>query len=61
MLLALRMIIYVVASQVGGAAFIDINLEDMTATIDLNGLGVFLGSLATVGVTFITSRFAKKK
>lgn len=61
MLLALRMLVYVVASQVGGAAFIDINLENMTATIDLEGLGIFLGSLATVGATFVSSRFAKKK
>lgn len=61
MLLALRMFIYVVASQVGGAAFIDLDPEAMTVTIDLEGLGIFLGSLATVGATFVTSRFAKKK
>ena len=63
-LLALRMLIYVGASALGGSAFMDYDPSIGTMgqlTIDLEGLTTFLGSMVVVAGTFLTSRTAKVK
>jgi hypothetical protein len=63
-LLITRMLVYVGASVLGGAAFMhyDPSIGTMgQLTVDLDGLTTFLGSMGVVVTTFLTSRFAKVK
>ena len=61
MFLYVRMAVYVIANAIGGAAFVDLDIDAGRISFDLEGLALFITGLVVTGVTFITSRFARAR